>query len=97
MLLDTQIKFLKGVGEKRAEQLSSLGVTTINALFHYYPRTYEDWSSPVPIDGSEWLDCCCIKATVGSDVRRHKAKSGIMVFETDVFDDTKSDRSHVVL
>ena len=96
MLLDTQIKFLKGVGEKRAEQLSSLGVTTINALFHYYPRTYEDWSSPVPIEGSEWLDCCCIKATVAGDVRRHKAKSsGIMVFETDVFDDTGS--VHIVI
>ena len=96
MLLDTQIKFLKGVGEKRAEQFNSLGVNTINALFHYYPRAYEDWSSPVPIKDSEWLDCCCIKATVAGDVRRHKAKSnGIMVFETDVFDDTGA--LHIVI
>ncbi len=96
MLLDTQIKFLKGVGEKRAEQFNSLGVNTINALFHYYPRTYEDWSSPVPIRGSENLDCCCIKATVAGDVRRHKAKSnGMMVFEVDVFDDT--DSLHIVI
>ncbi|MCQ2489909.1 MAG: ATP-dependent DNA helicase RecG, partial [Clostridia bacterium] len=96
MLLDTQIKFLKGVGEKRAEQFNSLGVTTINALFHYYPRAYEDWSSPVLIKDSEWLDCCCIKATVAGDVRRHKAKSnGIMVFETDVFDDTGA--LHIVI
>ena len=96
MLLDTQIKFLKGVGEKRAEQFNSLGVNTINALFHYYPRTYEDWSSPVPIKDSQWLDCCCIKATVGGDVRRHKAKSnGMMVFEVDVFDDTGT--VHIVI
>lgn len=90
MLLDTQIKFLKGVGEKRAEQLRALGVTNINALFHFYPRAYEDWSSPIPIAGAEWQDQCCIKATVAGAVKKHKAKSGIMVFEVDVFDSTAS-------
>lgn len=90
MLLDTQIKFLKGVGEKRAEQLCSLGVTSINALFHYFPRDYEDWSSPVPILGAEWYDRCCIKVTVGGNVKHHKAKSGITVFEVDAFDDSAS-------
>lgn len=90
MLLDTQIKFLKGVGEKRAEQLRALGVTTINALFHYYPRCYEDWSNPIPILGAEWQDRCVVKATVGGTVKKHKAKSGIMVFETDVYDESAS-------
>ena len=90
MLLDTQIKFLKGVGEKRAEQLRALGVTTINALFHYYPRCYEDWSSPIPILGAEWQDRCVVKATVAGTVKKHKAKSGVMVFEVDVFDETAS-------
>ncbi len=88
MLLSTQIKFLKGVGEKRAEQFSVLGVNNIDALFHFYPRAYEDWSVPVPIFGAEGHEKCCIRATVSSPVTRRRAKSGIMVFETSAFDDT---------
>ena len=35
MLPDTRIKFLKGVGEKRAEQFHALGVSTIDALLRF--------------------------------------------------------------
>ena len=95
MLPDTRIKFLKGVGEKRAEQFMALGVSTVDALLRFYPRAYEDWSSPIPIEGAEWEDRCCIKATVGSEVKRHKAKSGVMVFECEVFDDTAA--VHIII
>lgn len=88
MLLSTQIQFLKGVGEKRAEQFSVLGVDSIYALFHFYPRAYEDWSNPVSIFGAEGYEKCCISATVSSPVTRRRAKSGITVFETSVYDDT---------
>lgn len=88
MLLSTQLKFLKGVGEKRAEQFAMLGVDSIDALFHFYPRAYEDWSNPVPIFGAEAYEKCCISATVSAPVTRRRAKSGITVFETSAFDDT---------
>ncbi len=86
MLLSTQIKYLKGVGEKRAEQFYSLGVYSIDALFHFYPRAYEDWSNPVPIFGAESYEKCCVQAKVSAPVTRRRAKSGIMVFETSAFD-----------
>lgn len=88
MLLSTQIQFLKGVGEKRAEQFSVLGVDSIYALFHFYPRAYEDWSNPVSIFGAEGYEKCCISVTVSSSVTRRRAKSGITVFETSGYDDT---------
>ncbi|MDO4832136.1 MAG: ATP-dependent DNA helicase RecG [Clostridia bacterium] len=88
MLPDTEIKFLKGVGEKRAEQFSKLGVDNINALLHFYPRAYEDWSNPVLIAGSESDEKCCVKATVMAPVTRWRAKSGITMFKTQVFDST---------
>ena len=44
MKLDTDIKYLKGVGERRAAMLSRLGVSDVNALVRLYPRIYEDWS-----------------------------------------------------
>ena len=42
---DTDIRFLKGVGEKRAQHLYSLGIDTIGALLRYFPRGYEDFSN----------------------------------------------------
>lgn len=40
--LNTSIKYIKGVGEKRAEALSTAGIDTVNDLLHYYPRRYLD-------------------------------------------------------
>lgn len=43
--LSTDIKFLKGVGPKRAEVLfSDLGIATVDNLIHYYPYKYTDRS-----------------------------------------------------
>ncbi|CDF57900.1 ATP-dependent DNA helicase RecG [Thermobrachium celere] len=36
------IKYLKGVGPKNAEYLRSLGIYTIEDIFYYFPRDYED-------------------------------------------------------
>ena len=37
--LHTDIRYLKGVGEKRAELFQRLGVDSIDALLHFYPPT----------------------------------------------------------
>ncbi len=88
MLQDISITKLKGVGEKRAGQLKQLGVDSIDALFHYFPRAYEDWSKVVPIMGSELYEKACLQVVVKDSVRTFRAKSGIWVFETQVFDTT---------
>jgi len=40
--LNTSIKYIKGVGPKRAEALSTAGIDTVNDLLYYYPRRYLD-------------------------------------------------------
>jgi len=47
--LKKEIRFLKGVGEKRAKDLEKLGICTISDLIFYYPRTYRDFSKIVKI------------------------------------------------
>ena len=44
MQLTDSVKFVKGVGPKKAEALARLGVQTVYDLLTYYPRTYEDQS-----------------------------------------------------
>ncbi len=88
MLENTQIKFLKGVGEKRAKQFNKLGVYSVDALLHFYPRAYEDWSKIVKINNAPFDEKCCIKATVTYNPTSRRARSGITLFETLVTDGT---------
>lgn len=45
MSSETGVRYLKGVGPKRAELLAKLGIMTIEDLLFYLPRRYEDRSS----------------------------------------------------
>ncbi|MFQ9783703.1 MAG: hypothetical protein ACLRX1_01155 [Ruminococcus sp.] len=45
-LFKKKIECLKGIGEKRAELFHNLSVYSVGDLIRYYPRNYEDWSSP---------------------------------------------------
>jgi ATP-dependent DNA helicase RecG len=47
--LDTPVKFLKGIGERRAEALARLGVRTAHELLWHLPHRYVDASSVTPI------------------------------------------------
>ena len=46
----TDIRYLKGVGEKRAVVLKNKGIDTVGALLRYYPRDYLDWTDIKPIN-----------------------------------------------
>ncbi len=56
--LDTPVKFLKGVGERRADALARLGIHTAQDLLWHLPHRYIDASSVTPL----------AKARVGSEV-----------------------------
>ena len=48
--LRDEVRYLKGVGEKRADVLAdAAGVHTVRDLLHYYPRRYLDRSTVTPI------------------------------------------------
>lgn len=40
--LKTEVAYLKGVGPKRAQDLASLGIKTVEDLLRYYPFRYDD-------------------------------------------------------
>ncbi len=56
--LDTPVQFLSGIGPKRAEALSRLGVATAQDLLFHQPHRYLDASSVTPL----------ARARVGDDV-----------------------------
>ena len=86
MKLDTDIKYLKGVGERRAAMLSRLGVFDVNALVRLYPRVYEDWSRIKSITEAQIGEICCIKGIVGSPVRKNLIRKGLTLYKTEITD-----------
>lgn len=86
MKLDTDIKYLKGVGERRAAMLSRLGVSDVNALVRLYPRVYEDWSKIKSINEAQIGEICCIKGIVGSPVRKSLIRKGLTLYKTEITD-----------
>ena len=69
---NTDIRFLKGVGEKRAEILKKKGIDTIGTLLRFYPRDYIDYSNVTPIMRAPFDENVCIKAKVTSYVEESK-------------------------
>ena len=86
MKLDTDIKYLKGVGERRAAMLSRLGVSDVNALVRLYPRVYEYWSRIKSINEAQIGEICCIKGIVGSPVRKNLIRKGLTLYKTEITD-----------
>lgn len=69
---NTDIRFLKGVGEKRAEILKKKGIDTIGTLLRFYPRDYINYSNITPIMRAPYDENVCIKAKVTSYVEESK-------------------------
>ena len=86
MNLNANIKYLKGVGEKRAALLAKLGISTLWDLLTFFPRVYEDWSKIVPIRYAPAGEAVCIKAIVGTPCREHKIRKGMTLYKTEVTD-----------
>jgi ATP-dependent DNA helicase RecG len=47
--LDTDIRYIKGVGEQRAKAMANLGIETLNDLVSFFPRAYDDRTDTKPI------------------------------------------------
>lgn len=86
MDLQTDIQYLKGVGEKRAALLRKLGICTVDDLLHFYPRTYEDWTNIRTIEEAAIGETCCVRAVVDRKPIGVRIRKGMTVFKTDVTD-----------
>lgn len=86
--LNSDIRFLKGVGEKRAAILYNMGIDTVGALLRYYPRDYKDFSSPVPLAECMGEEKVCIKARIISPVSEHYIRKNMTLFKFNISDST---------
>jgi len=84
--LSSDIKYIKGVGEKRAELFKKLGILDVRQLVHFYPRKYQDWSQEMTAAQCESGENACIKATLMTPVKEHMIRKGMTVFKCNFTD-----------
>lgn len=48
--LSQPVTSLRGIGQKRAEQLANLGINTLNDLLFHFPRRYDDYTRMLPLN-----------------------------------------------
>src|SRR3954469_9643123 len=85
--LDTPVKFLKGVGERRAEQLERLGIRPARDLLRHLPHRYVDASSGTPLARAEsGQEVACVGRVVAKGVV--PTRRGLRIFHAVLRDDS---------
>lgn len=86
--LSDSIEKLKGVGKKRVALYEKLGVDTIYSLLTFYPRTYMDFTQPIPIEETIINDTNLIKGTVYKKLGEQRIRRGLSIFKVFINDDS---------
>lgn len=82
----TPIKYIKGIGEKRAVMLNRLGIFTVEDLLYHFPRVYQDHSKLCAIyECAENVEVS-IKAAVCKPVTEHRIRKGMTLYKTRITD-----------
>jgi ATP-dependent DNA helicase RecG len=85
--LDTPVKFLKGVGERRAEALDRLGIRTARDLLWHLPHRYVDASTVTPLAKADLgQEVACIGQVVAKGVL--PTRRGLRIFHAVLRDDS---------
>src|SRR3954462_408623 len=85
--LDTPIKFLKGVGERRAEALDRLGIRTARDLLWHLPHRYVDASTVTPLAKAELgQEVACVGRVVAKGVL--PTRRGLRIFHAVLRDES---------
>jgi ATP-dependent DNA helicase RecG len=87
--LDQSAQFLKGVGPRRAEAFSRVGVHTARDLVFHLPRRYEDASTVTPIGELQpGVDATCIGTVFSKGVL--PTRTGLRIFQAVLRDESGS-------
>ena len=81
----TPLRELKGVGDKTEKLFQKIGITTVEELLRYYPRTYDIYEEPVEIASAEEDKTVSIRATITTGIYINQIRN-LQVLTTTVAD-----------
>ena len=91
--LHAELRFLKGVGPRRAAELERAGLRTLDDLLHRFPLRYEDRSRLVRSSDLRPGEAAAVRGQVVSTGLRHTRRRGFSLFEMLLRDDAGAFRA----
>ena len=88
--LQTDVRYIKGIGESRAKALNKLGIFTLRDLISYFPRAYEDRTLTRPIRELILGENACVRAMIAAEPTAHRIRGGKMLVKARAVDDSGS-------
>ncbi len=88
MTLDQNVRYVHGIGPKKAQLLEKLGIVTLEDAVQCYPRGYEDRTHIAPIRDVQDGEKVCIRAVVGAAPRTAHIRRGMDITRCTVYDES---------
>lgn len=82
------IRYLKGIGEKRAELFQKLGISTVEDLLYHLPRGYEDRTDIRDVSDLVEGESVCVRVSLAGGIRSFRARTGARVTQVQMSDGT---------
>ena len=88
MQLDTDIRYIKGIGEARARSMGKLGIHDLAGLVSYFPRAYEDRTQYKSIRELADGETACVRAMVAEEPRLSRVRRGMELVKLRAVDES---------
>ena len=86
--LNTDVRYIKGIGEARAKSLKKLGIENLNQLINFFPRAYADRREFTSIAKAIPGENVCICAMAAAEPKVSRIRKGLDLVKVRVVDDT---------
>ena len=86
--LNTDVRFIKGIGEQRAKALNKLGIYTLRDLISWFPRRYEDRTQVRRIADLVPGETACVAAMIASPPTVSHIRKGMDLIKVRAVDDS---------
>ncbi len=86
--LNTDVRYIKGIGEQRAKALEKLNIRTLWDLISYFPRAYEDRRESKKIAQLQPDETACVRAMVAAPPTLRRVRRGMELVKLRAVDET---------
>ncbi len=86
--LQTDVRYIKGIGEQRAKALGKLHIATLRDLISYFPRSYEDRRERKAIRELQEGESACVEAMVAAPPTHSRVRKGLELVKLRAVDNT---------
>lgn len=86
----TPVRYLSGVGEKRAEQLEKLNIRDVGGLLRHFPRAYQHRGDIKMLAEAQNGEIGAFLLTIGSEPKSARLKGRMTLTKVAAFDESRS-------